>query len=262
METETFSKEEVARASAAFVNVKLDADKEEKLWKETYRGEGLPTTFVVTGEGEILARVVGYRPAKDYEELLKALPDRVRKLREAQAAVAKDTEDTAALMALADAQKALEAEAVDSYERVVKLLYRKDTLDDAQKLRLANACAEAALLRYEEEKWADVIRLAEIRAKADPEDKAGRGDQFVPLVAAARFLGEEKLDEAIKVITEGIAKYPKSKRLDQMMYLHGALLHEKGEEAKAKEVWREAAKKFPDTAWGKKAKEAAEHEHR
>ncbi|MBI4566412.1 MAG: hypothetical protein HY716_17145 [Planctomycetes bacterium] len=262
MEAVTFSNGDVIKVSnAGFINIKIDADRNGKLWKEKYRGEGLPTTFAVSGDGEILSRIVGFHDAATYLNLLKALPARVRALQDARAAAAKSPDDPAAQLALAKAWNDLDNddETAPVLERVMGQLKGKD--DETSRGQLAVAAADMAQLRYRQERWADVISAAGLYEKTDPENKKGRADELVPIVAVAILEGEQNADKALAALRDGMKKYPQSARMDQMMYFEGALVHQKGDHDKAVEIWKKTAEKFPDSPWGKAAKRAMEHQH-
>lgn len=263
METETFSKDRVVKAAGAFVNVKLDADDQPKLWQEKYRGEGLPTVFVVTGDGEVLTRLVGYRGPEEFADFLEKLPDRVKRLREAKAAAAKSPDDSAAHMEFARAALDLEdaASAEPALEKVVGLLKDKSPRSAEEVVRLGTALVELLVHRYAQERFEDVLSLAELHAKADPEDASRRSDELPWRVAAAKFLSKQDVDGALETLRAGMKRFPSSSKMDAMLFIEGRLLHEKGDHDGAVAIWKKCAETYPDSEWGRHAKAALEHDH-
>jgi thioredoxin-related protein len=250
----------VVKAMKGFVAVRIDADANETLWKERYKGTGLPTAIIVTPEGVAVGRIQGFREAKEFEEILKALPDRVARLKKAQAAHDAAKEESAAVEELGLARQALEdaVGACDAFERVVTLLDGREGLGPEEKLRVARSAAAGAMIKAEEERWAEVTKYVAVFDKRDPENRTGAGDALVAMAAFAEFFGNKNPDAALKIVREGQKKYAASKRLDQMMFLEGAILNEKGEREAATSVWKKVAERFPESDWGKKARAAVE----
>jgi len=73
MERNVFSSQQVGRAVEAWTPVKIDVDRQPRL-AERYEVSALPTTLLLSAEGEVLARRAGYM---DADELIAFLRDHV-----------------------------------------------------------------------------------------------------------------------------------------------------------------------------------------
>ena len=71
METRTLTDAEVVELSQGFVFVKLDAEKEPRLYDEL-GVDSIPRSFILSAEGARVDMLVGYRPAAEYAEWLRS----------------------------------------------------------------------------------------------------------------------------------------------------------------------------------------------
>ncbi len=242
MSDETFKDEAVAKAMGVFVCVRLDVAKEAKLWKELYQGRVHPSTFIVSGEGETVSRIVDFREAKALAASLASIPARVKKLRDAEKLA-----DDDGLLAVAAARAGLEdpAGAAAAYSKLLKSATAKN---------VAVAAAKLASITSDDEQWDEAERMADLFDKSDPENVSGLGDEVVLPRVFALYFGKQQADDALKALRAGEKRYETSKLMDRWMFLEGTLLRERGDGDAAIDVWKRCAEKFAQTEWGKRAK--------
>ena len=242
MSDETLKEEAVVKAMASFVCVRLDVEKEPKLWKDLYQGRVHPSTFILTPEGEIVSRIVDMRGAKAMASSLASIPDRVKKLRDAEKVAGDD-----GLLAVAAARGELEDPpgATDAYSKLLKSSVRKN---------VAIAAARLATLRSDDEQWDEAERMADLFDKSDPENTTRMGEEVVLPRVFALYFGKQQAEDALKALRAGEKRFESSKLMDRWMFLEGTLLRERGDRDAAADVWKKCAETFPATEWGRRAK--------
>jgi thioredoxin-like negative regulator of GroEL len=127
--------------------------------------------------------------------------------------------------------------------------------DEAKRVAEATSPAKMASLArwyYARIRWADAERWAREAMKADPKS----ADEMMPIaVRAAMSFGRNA--EAAKEIEGYVGANPGSPAAAELMYRLGQAWMRMGDEDKAREVWGEIQKKWPTSAWGRKAAQAA-----
>ncbi len=125
----------------------------------------------------------------------------------------------------------------------------KDAVDSAA--RIAGVCR-----RLRDAKGAtEAIALA----RKLNEDVGAKIEGDLMMEEALLLVKQGKMADALATLGQAIEKFPKSNRLAEMRYMQGALYYVADEEDRAKEIWKDVAKKFADRSWGwKAAAEAAE----
>jgi len=265
MNTETYSNADVVKLTGEkLVSAKINSDKNEALWKKFATADaGLPATFFLDADGATVAELVGFMGAADYLDALKRILAAHPKLRDAKAAAEKSAGDGAAQFALAEVYADLrrDKEALAQFEKAAAVLEPgKPPTDDGRRM-LAVAYFRIAKAYGSASKWPEARAAIAKYEAVDADNKHGYADDLVPYKAVAAAEHDNNIDAALKIVDEGLAKWPESNIADCLGYLKGAFLHEKREHAKAVEVWKAVAAKYPKTIFGRRAKEAAEHDH-
>jgi tetratricopeptide (TPR) repeat protein len=262
METETFSHGEVARlGEASYVHARFDCDKQKELWAK-YKGEAVPTVIVVDpATGETVASVVDYVGPESYAEFLRAIGPAWAKLPAAKAAAEKSPNDGDLLSALAQVYVDLrrDDDAKAAYERVCACHEPKKPLDDKARAQLAAAYRWLADAIGNAHRFAEAAAYGDKLGAIDPENKTGLLDDVQPWRALAA--SDKNMDDALKIVEDALKRWPESNVADFLGFLLGGIWHEKGEEKKALETWKQVAEKYPKTRWGLQAKTAVEHKH-
>jgi tetratricopeptide (TPR) repeat protein len=245
MSAETFADEDVVKATAAFACARVEVDKDAASWKNVYGCTVHPETVIVTGEGEIVSRIVDFRAAKAFAASLASIPERVKKLRIAEAKTGDE-----GLLEAAAAKMELENPAGAA------LVYRKIVANAGETASKAVAIAAAKLAqrRSDEELWDEVEPLAALFEKHDKENGTGLAAELVLPRVFVLFFGRQQPDSALRALQAAEKMHPTSKLLDRWMFLEGTMLKERGERDAAVEVWKKAAEQFPETEWGRRAK--------
>lgn len=260
MEAETFSNGEVAKLSnEQYVNVRVNVDRDQELWNR-FQGETVPVTFFVDPEGAVVTVLDGFADVESYGDALKKIGPAHARLAGVKAAAEKSPDDATAQGALGDAYLDLRRrrEVLEQFEKVAALLEKKKTLDEAGRNLLGRSYLQIVKERAGREEWSEVRPLVAKYGALDPENKLGLGDDLVPYAAIATAEVDGDLKKALAMIEEGRKKHPDSNVADWMGFIEGALWANLGDLDKGREAWRRTAEKFPDSPYGRRAKELAE----
>jgi hypothetical protein len=220
MEKETFSdRDVVALSNKAFVNIEVDYDKNRNAVNR-YNPPGLPMTYVVDSEGEVLGAAIGFLGPREYVDWLARVKDLVPKIAE-----------------LRKAEKPLElSEAyfkTGAYAQSVKIaeagLAKAETPELKAKL---TARRVEAKLRIDPDDDKSIDELMAI----DPEGKFGVRDDAL-LFQVEWLARHEKPKEALDLVADAVKKFPQSDRMDGLTYYRARL------------TWLLSGKTDPSIGW-------------
>lgn len=243
MDADTYANAEVvAHSNRHFVNVKVHLDGPNPLAKQ-FGIEAIPTTFLVTADGERVRKWEGYVGPEDYRkgldravsahqeirpllEKLKAEPesyDLNRQAGELHEALGRPR-------AAADAFKKAAAKAPDPKTHGAFLLR---ALGQMYEIEVDDALND------------EILGLAAKLEALDAEAKLG----WVPEVLAARAqvaMNREKMDDAIKLFEEIVEKHPASAKAPvSLLWLADLYHHHRKDNAKAEKTLQRLIEKHP-----------------
>jgi tetratricopeptide (TPR) repeat protein len=246
---ETFASAEVARRSAAFLNVWVDIDARPELFDRLLGGKGALGTCVVDGEGDVVSALPGFAGPNEYVRFLERAEKGYAGLR---AAREKSGAGPEAMLALAEAYREIESprRAEDCYRKVI----------EGGGAAGPAAVAHERLARYRVMRGKNVDarrHVAEFR-RLDPENRTGRADRIL-LTEGLAFYVERKFDESRRTLEEALAKFPQSPEADHLMVSLGVVLHESGDDKRAMPLFQEMLRRFPDSPWAPEARQRIEH---
>lgn len=101
LDAEVFPKADVVRASAQFVPVRMNAEKEGMALARKLQVSGFPATFIMTPSGLVADQMPGFLPAENFTMALQAGLGKVKELAALEARQRANPSDTASAMKLA-----------------------------------------------------------------------------------------------------------------------------------------------------------------
>lgn len=266
MDTDTYSNADVIQLSnEAYLNVRLDGDKEKQLC-EKFGIEGFPSTFIVDGEGQIIARLVGYLDASGYLERLKKTREASAALRALLEKSAKSPDDLTVVRELSDAYRNLEnpEKAKAGYQKVIDTVSARKDASDADKKNKAQAfCGllELAMATTVLENAEAVKSLNELIARVKSEDPENQYDSLDDALAAEvqMLMSRKEFDAAIRKARESFERFPKADKSDMFLYVIAMAQYQSNLKAECRKTLKELNEKFPATTLGKYALTAIEY---
>lgn len=257
MDADTYSNAGVIEYSnKTFVNVGIFLDKESPV-AEKFKIEAIPTTLLLTPEGERIATWVGYVKAAPYKQGLekalaahKKLLDLAPKLKASPEDLALLTEAAGLYEELGDARKAAEA-LVKASTKAAAGKPQADLLVKAFRL-LNDEDADEGINK-------SLLDIADRMEKIDSDGKLGLQDDALYARAMVDF-NKQAWDEAIKKLEGIVAKWPDGDKAPEAMVVLASILHEaKENHAMAMKVLQEMIAKYPKSEFVDRAKEMLEH---
>lgn len=225
----------VVDALKRFANVLVDPRREAALYERTVGGAGALATCIADAAGEPVSVLMGYAEPADFLRFLSDAERGYPALRKAREAGApfELAEALAALGCARRAQERYEEAAsrghVAAHERLGRLLV----------LRGRNVEARDRLRQFREKGGDDPARTL-----------------FTEALACSV---ERKPAEALGLLEEALRRFGDGPEADQMMLVHGGVLHEAGQDARATAALQEMIRRFPDSRWAGAARRQIEH---
>lgn len=266
MDKETYSDADViSYSNKTFVNVKLDGDKEKDMVQKL-GANGFPNTVIMTPAAEIVGRIVGFVGPKDYVEKLKKMGEAYLKLQGLLEKAKKDPADFAAAKAVAEVYKDLENgdAAYEWYKKVADgVSAKKEKKDDDKKLLAQTYVSLMDILLNQkgvrdEATTKDLQDIAKKAKENDPENKYDSLDDALAMEAVLLIVKKD-FDGAVKAAADAYAKYAKSDKADMLLFVVAIGQEQGGKHDDAKKSMKELADKFPETQYGKMAKQYMEY---
>ncbi|HLG42603.1 MAG TPA: tetratricopeptide repeat protein [Planctomycetota bacterium] len=255
MEKTTFSDGGVAEYQAShFVSAAFDLDKHEALG-EKYGVQGVPTSFFVAPDGELLLTVDRPMAIDGYRELLKNVFDGYAELVKARKEPAGEHLVGAAYAKIGNHEKAK-----PSYEKAVERLEAKADKQEADRRRVAETLSRIAdSLIALEGKPEEGRVLADRMAKADPDGAFKTRDNLIFLRAWVAF-GDQRNDEMLAGLKEVLEKHPDSDKLEDTMVIYAsAMLNLKKDKKAAEALLRSFLEKFPKSSFREQVQHMLQH---
>lgn len=263
MDADTHSKARVAKKqNEAYVSVKINLDRSGSDLFEKFGGRGIPATFVVDADGDVLESMSGFVKPDKYLKLISEVSRKYTKLVDLRKATEKDSSSVAAHWKVADAARELGSltAALRAYRRAASLLEKEDPRTDATARKLAEAAYRVAQVLTQ--RGPDAIKEARKAADKfdamDPENKSGFADNLAIERAMLAYY-ESDAEKALELLEAAARKYPKTDEPGRLWFMIGVFRHNTGNHDGASPAFKKAAKLEPKSEWGKRAAEAVEN---
>jgi TolA-binding protein len=258
MEKTTFSDGGVAEMQTSkFVSAALDVDKSEAV-ADKYGVEGVPATYFVAPDGEILSQFVGGMGAAAYRDRLTAVLEGVAAIKGAKEGLAKEPGKAELHGAVGEAyaRMANEARARQAFDKAVELIEARPDKTEADLRAIAAFLVKIGDVQVDGDGEAAELRETANRLeKADPSNRFGTRDNVLFLRASVAYM-EDKYDDMLAGMREIVEKHPDSDKIEDATLGYGWVLlsHKKDKEAAAK-VIRGFLERFPQS----KRRDMADH---
>jgi thioredoxin-related protein len=246
LEAETYADPEVAKYIAAtFVNVRLDKDNAKNGdLAEKMKVEGIPALIFVDGDGRVVGRIEGFKPAGPYLKAVKEIQANGEKLVKAEAALKKDAKDLASSLAVG--QVLASAGDWAGAEPHLKAVLEGDA-DNAKKLAVG-AWFELGKHSGTNGNLKDVKEAQEKVKGFDPEGKLGWNDDLALLAGRAEVMGDS--DKERELYRKIVADFPKSDSAAEAAFYLAAMIADVDEDLDgAAAAFTQFAKDYPGTEW-------------
>lgn len=247
MEKTTFADGGVAELQAGkFLSVALNVDRAEEA-ADSYGVQGVPATYFVAPDGELLSQLAGATDAAAYRERLTAVLEGHADLEKARNRLQHEPSGAEAhgAVGMAYARMGNESKALEALERAVEIL---EAAPDRDARAIAAYLLKIGDVQVDGDAEAkDLRKTAERLERADPANRFGTKDNALFLRATAAYM-EDKFGEMLLGMREIVEKHPDSERIEDATLGYGwALLsHKKDREAAAKAL-RAFLEKFPQS---------------
>lgn len=259
MEKTTFSDGGVAELQAEkFVSVALEVDRaEEEAGK--YGVQGVPATYFVAPDGEILSMFVGGMGAAAYRQRLIAVLEGGSELAKAKAVLEREPSSAEAHGAVGSAYARMgnETKARDALEKAIEILQARPDRDARAIVALLVKIGDVQV--DGEAEAGELRRTADRIEAADPSNRFGTRDNVLFLRASADYM-EGKLDEMLVGMREIVEKHPDSDRIEDATLGYGwAMLSHRKDKAAAAKILGTFLEKFPQSSRREIAEQMLRH---
>jgi tetratricopeptide (TPR) repeat protein len=257
MDTDTYSNAGVVEYSnKGFVNVAVFLDAPSAVAKQ-FGVDAIPSTFLVTSEGERVRKWEGYLGPDEYRKGLDGALSAHKKLKEIVAKLKTDPDNFD-----------LNKEAGGHYEALAQNRAAADALKKAavkapdaksQAVLLARVLGQLYEVEISNELNDELLAVSSQLDKLDADGKLGlKGDALAGRAQAA--LNRERRDDAIKLFEEIVEKHPASEKAPvSLLWLADLYHHHQKDNAKAEKTIKRLLEKYPKSELVEDAKAFLEH---
>jgi tetratricopeptide (TPR) repeat protein len=257
MDTETYSNAGIIEYSnRGFVNVSVYLDGPSAVARK-FGVDAIPSTFLVSSEGERIRKWEGYLGPDEYRKGLDGALSTHKKLIDVVAKLKTDPDNFD-----------LNKEAGGHFEALARNRAAADALKKAaskapdaksQALLLARVLGQLYGVEISDELNDELLLVSSQLDKLDADGKLGlKGDALAGRAQAA--LNRERRDEAIKLFEEIVENHPLSEKAPvSLLWLADLYHHHQKDNAKAERTLQRLLEKYPKSDLAGDAKEFLEH---
>jgi len=246
----------VEHSNKGFVNVSVYLDGPSPLAKK-FGIEAIPTTFLVTAEGERIRKWEGYVAPDDYKKGLDRAVAAHKGIKDLEAKLKADPDNLELNREAGGHYEALGKgrQAADAFKKAAA----KSAEPKAQAGLIARALGQLYDLEAGEVLNDEILELAAQIEKLDADGKLGlRGEATAARAQVA--MNQGKMDDAIKLFEEVVEKHPASGKAPvSLLWLADLYHHHQKNNAKAEKALQQLLAKYPKSDVAEDAKSMLEH---
>jgi thioredoxin-related protein len=246
----------IERSNKSFVNVSIYLDGPNALARK-FGIEAIPTTFLVTGEGERVRKWEGYVGPDDYKKGLDRAVEAHKGLKELEAKLQAEPDSLELHREAGGRYEALGRgrAAADAFKKAAS----KSPEPKGQAGLIARALGQLYEIEVVDALNDEILELAAQLEKLDAEGKLGfRADATAARAQAAMNKG--KMGDAIKLFEEIVEKHPASGKAPvSLLWLADLYHHHQKNNAKAEKALQQLLERYPKSDAAEDAKSMLEH---